>query len=270
MDIIGVATADVRARKVLAGLGFALDQITVPTNRLSGGWAVRAAVAAAVYSKPDLLLLDEPTNHLDVHAMVWLETWLSEHYQGVCIIVSHDTVFLNGVCTDILEMRPVPGSGGAASAPGGGQKSTVAMIEQFPGDYKSFCNIIDERKIFIERAATAHQKEKEKLKEFIAREGRKYDNPAHQAQRKMKIKQLADLENEELSLGFIEMQSEKLDSTLRFPEPFAVFSEYEPLITLSDVSFAYDGKPENSLFEHVEFNINTRTRLALVGKNGCG
>lgn len=267
MEVINVATADSRARKVLHGLGFSETQMVVPTNRLSGGWAVRAAVASAVYTKPDLLLLDEPTNHLDVHAMVWLETWLSEHYQGVCLIVSHDTVFLNNVCTDILEMRPAPGS---ASSTAVGNRSTVAIIEQFQGDYKSFCNIIEERKIFNERASVAHEKEKEKLKEFIAREGRKYDNPAHQAQRKMKMKQLAELEAQEMSLGFMEAQAEKNDSTLRFPEPYAVFSEFEPLITLQDVSFSYDGVAANNLFEHVEFNVNTKTRLALVGKNGCG
>lgn len=48
---------------------------------------------------------DEPTNHLDLHALVWLENWLSLNFDGMAIVVSHDQYFLNAVCTDVLELR---------------------------------------------------------------------------------------------------------------------------------------------------------------------
>ena len=73
-----------------------------PTNGLSGGWAMRAALASAIYIKPHLLLLDEPTNHLDLHALVWLEHYLISSFAGMCVIVSHDQIFLNEVCIDII------------------------------------------------------------------------------------------------------------------------------------------------------------------------
>ena len=54
------------------------------------------------------------------------------------------------------------------------------------------------------------------MKEFISREGRKYDNPAHQSQRKMKLKQLEAL---------VEVESVEEDGELVmiFPTPFGVF-----------------------------------------------
>lgn len=105
MDAISVSTAEQRARKILLALGFTDKTMLKPTNELSGGWAMRAALAAAIYIKPTLLLLDEPTNHLDLHALVWLEDWLINHYDGMLLVVSHDRYFLNDICTDILELR---------------------------------------------------------------------------------------------------------------------------------------------------------------------
>ena len=48
---------------------------------------------------------DEPTNHLDLHALVWLENWLGQSFDGMAIVVSHDQYFLNSVCTDVLELK---------------------------------------------------------------------------------------------------------------------------------------------------------------------
>ena len=72
------------------------------------------------------------------------------------------------------------------------------------------------------RARVAYEKEKEKLKEFVSREGKKYDNPAHQSQRKMKLKQLEAL---------VEVESVEEDSELVmiFPTPFGVFDRYAAL-----------------------------------------
>ena len=59
MDAIGVNSSEMRATKILEGLGFEQSMMTMPTNGLSGGWAMRAALAAALFVKPNLLLLDE-------------------------------------------------------------------------------------------------------------------------------------------------------------------------------------------------------------------
>ncbi|KAL3495505.1 P-loop containing nucleoside triphosphate hydrolase protein [Aspergillus germanicus] len=68
---------------------------------LSGGWKMKLALARAMLQKADVLLLDEPTNHLDVANVKWLQEYLKKHDQITSLIVSHDSGFLDEVCTDI-------------------------------------------------------------------------------------------------------------------------------------------------------------------------
>lgn len=254
MDAIGVSSAEQRASKILSGLGFSQDAMYKPTNSLSGGWCMRAALAAAIFVSPHLLLLDEPTNHLDLHALVWLENWLTNTYEGIALIVSHDVYFLDEVCTDIIELR---------SKLAGQSKST---LEHYSGDYKTFEQTVSDRKIAQARARTAYEKEKEKLREFISREGKKYDNPAHQSQRKMKIRQLEVMVE-------VEAVEEEIESTMHLPSPYGVFDKNEKLLSVKNASFGWptsDGSPVEELFTKVDFTVQPRARLAIMGKNGIG
>ncbi|RMM93017.1 ATP-binding cassette domain-containing protein, partial [Pseudomonas savastanoi] len=54
-------TADARARKLLAGLGFTNEQMERQVGSFSGGWRMRLNLAQALMCPSDLLLLDEPT-----------------------------------------------------------------------------------------------------------------------------------------------------------------------------------------------------------------
>ena len=167
----------IRAKKILLGLGFTPSLLSRPTSDLSGGWAMRAALGAAIFVKPNLLLLDEPTNHLDLHALVWLEHWLINEFEGMALIVSHDTYFLNSVCTDVLELRSVLA---------GASKSS---LECYTGDYSTYQNTLAERKVAQTRAKIAYEKEKDKLREFVNRQNMG-DSKSFHSQRKMKMKQL--------------------------------------------------------------------------------
>ena len=72
-----------------------------PVGSLSGGWKMKLALARAMLLKADVLLLDEPTNHLDVANVKWLQDYLKRHTDITSLIVSHDSGFLDEVCTDI-------------------------------------------------------------------------------------------------------------------------------------------------------------------------
>ncbi|KAF8558036.1 hypothetical protein OG21DRAFT_1456501 [Imleria badia] len=69
---------------------------------LSGGWKMKLELARAMLYNADLLLLDEPTNHLDRASVLWLEQWLAAQKNVTCLIVSHDSGFLDNVTTDII------------------------------------------------------------------------------------------------------------------------------------------------------------------------
>ena len=87
----------------LAAVGFSPAMIKSGITTLSGGWKMKLALARAILQKPQILLLDEPTNHLDVNNVTWLVNYLTKDCENVSsIIVSHDTGFLDRVCTDII------------------------------------------------------------------------------------------------------------------------------------------------------------------------
>ena len=98
------ASGKERISEVLSEVGFTAG----PNGRqqekvgsLSGGWKMKLALARAMLMGADVLLLDEPTNHLDVGNVKWLEEYLKSHTEITSLIVSHDSGFLDNVCTDI-------------------------------------------------------------------------------------------------------------------------------------------------------------------------
>ncbi|KAI8884120.1 hypothetical protein K501DRAFT_285021 [Backusella circina FSU 941] len=86
----------------LRQVGFDDARLEMSASALSGGWKMKLELARAILSKADILLLDEPTNHLDVDNIKWLEDYLNAQSNVTCLIVSHDSGFLDNVCTQIL------------------------------------------------------------------------------------------------------------------------------------------------------------------------
>ncbi|CAO3616971.1 unnamed protein product [Cunninghamella echinulata] len=86
----------------LKTVGFDEQRLQFAVNALSGGWKMKVELARAILTKADILLLDEPTNHLDVDNIKWLEDYLNSQTHVTCLIVSHDSGFLDNVCTQIL------------------------------------------------------------------------------------------------------------------------------------------------------------------------
>jgi len=88
--------------KTLGSVGFTAEMQAAPITSLSGGWKMKLALARAMLLKADILLLDEPTNHLDKINVAWLINYLLNLTECTSMIVSHDSTFLDTVCTDII------------------------------------------------------------------------------------------------------------------------------------------------------------------------
>lgn len=91
-----------KIKETLRSVGFEGERVDFRVGELSGGWKMKLALAEAMLKKAEVLLLDEPTNHLDVGNVKWLQDYLKEHTNITSLIVSHDSGFLDEVCTDII------------------------------------------------------------------------------------------------------------------------------------------------------------------------
>lgn len=118
------------AKSTLLEMGFDEGKQSGPIAALSGGWKMKLALARAVLFKADILLLDEPTNHLDVLNIKWIADYLNTQ-NATCIIVSHDSKFLNDVCTDILYLNRF-------------------KVKRYPGTLDAFVQRVPEAKSYIE------------------------------------------------------------------------------------------------------------------------
>lgn len=91
-----------RIIEVLESVGFDAERQALPVASLSGGWKMKLALARAMLMNADIMLLDEPTNHLDVTNVQWLINYLTSLKGVTSMVVSHDSGFLDSVCSAII------------------------------------------------------------------------------------------------------------------------------------------------------------------------
>jgi len=132
--LVGVSRANIKRQ--LQDVGFDDERQNEMVGGLSGGWKMKLELARAMLYKADLLLLDEPTNHLDRASVKWLETWLLAQKQVTCLIISHDSGFLDNVTSDIIHYE---------------QKK----LAYYPGNLSTFVAAHPEAKSYYTLAATS-------------------------------------------------------------------------------------------------------------------
>ncbi|KAA8567522.1 hypothetical protein EYC84_007998 [Monilinia fructicola] len=240
MDTMDPSTFSTRASLILTGLGFNKVTIHKKTKDMSGGWRMRVALAKALFVKPSLLLLDDPTAHLDLEACVWLEEYLKK-WDRTLILVSHSMDFLNGVCTNMIDMR---------------QRQLI----YYGGNYDSYAKTRYEQEVNQMKAYQKQQDEIVHIKKFIASAGT-YANLVRQAKSRQKI--LDKMEAD----GLIQKVEEDRVFTFRFAD---VEKLPPPVLSFDDVTFSYSGDPKDDLYRNLDLGVDMDSRTALVGPNGVG
>jgi ATP-binding cassette subfamily F protein 3 len=227
-------SAPARAARILVGLGFDEDAQNRPLESFSGGWRMRVALAALLFSRPDLLLLDEPSNHLDLEAVLWLEDFLRS-YPATILLVSHERDFLNNVVDNILHL-----SGG--------------KLTLYPGGYDAFDRQRAARQAQLASAKARQDAMRERLRDYIARNSARAST-AKQAQSRAKA--LARLQP-------IAEMADDPSLSFDFPLPDEL---RPPLITLDLASVGYG---EKRVLQRLNLRIDPDDRIALLGRNGNG
>ncbi|KAJ9132574.1 ABC transporter ATP-binding protein ARB1 [Coniochaeta hoffmannii] len=240
MESMDPSTFATRASLILTGLGFDKKTINKKTKDMSGGWRMRVALAKALFVKPSLLLLDDPTAHLDLEACVWLEEYLKK-WERTLVLVSHSEDFLNGVCTNIIDMR---------------QKK----LQYYGGNYDTYVKTRSEHETNQMKAYQKQQDEIVHIKKFIASAGT-YANLVRQAKSRQKI--LDKMEAD----GFIQPVEQDRVFSFRFAD---VEKLPPPVLSFDNVTFSYSGDPKDDLYRNLDLGFDMDSRTALVGPNGVG
>ena len=231
---IDAYSAEARASAILSGLGFDHEAQLRPCHEFSGGWRMRVALGAVLFSRPDLLLLDEPTNYLDLEGAYWLEQFLAK-YQQTALIISHDRELLNRSVTGILHL-------------------SQHDLTYYTGSYDQFDA---ERRAKLEQLDSMKRKQdaqRAHIQSFVDR-FRAKASKARQAQ--SRLKQLEKMQP-------IAAISENAVAGFSFPTPAAL---RPPLVTIEKGQVGYDGK---AILSQLHLRLDSDDRIALLGANGEG
>ncbi|WP_170403581.1 ABC-F family ATP-binding cassette domain-containing protein [Ruegeria arenilitoris] len=227
-------SAEARAATILKGLGFDDADQQRPCSDFSGGWRMRVALAAVLFSQPDLLLLDEPTNYLDLEGALWLESYLAK-YPHTVIVISHDRGLLNRAVGSILHLED-------------------RQLTYYAVPYDKFAERRAER---LAQAEAENAKAKARiahLQSFVDR-FRYKASKAVQAQSRLKM------------IERIQLISTPQEAALRafsFPKP----EELSPPII--QIEGGVTGYGDTEVLRRLNLRIDQDDRIALLGKNGQG
>ncbi|MBK9082981.1 MAG: ABC-F family ATP-binding cassette domain-containing protein [Rhizobiales bacterium] len=228
-------SAPARAAAILSGLGFDEAAQNRALSEFSGGWRMRVALAAVLFSRPDLLLLDEPTNYLDLEGSLWLIDYL-KRYPATVIVISHDRDLLDEVCDHILHLDR-------------------GKLTLYRGGFTEFDRQRREKQALAQKAAKKQEESRKHLQAFVDR-FRAKASKARQAQ--SRIKMLEKLQ----PVALIE-DSDVLAFDL--PSPERELSP--PIVAMEKASAGYEAR---TVLSRLDLSISNDDRIGLLGANGNG
>jgi len=232
---IDAHAAPARAARILSGLGFDEPAQNRALSEYSGGWRMRVALAAVLFSEPDILLLDEPTNYLDLEGVLWLTDYLKT-CPSTIVVISHDRDLLDEVADHILHLDR-------------------GKLSLWTGGYTSFERQRREQQALQGKMLKKQEERRAHLQAFVDR-FRASATKATQAQSRLKM------------LAKMEPIAAVVDETVQpFKWPPVAKKLSPPIVTMEKVSAGYG---DRVVLSRMDLTLSNDDRIGLLGANGNG
>lgn len=225
--------------KVAAGLSIPMEMRTRLFDSLSGGEKTRINLGRLILEDTDILLLDEPTNHLDLHAVEWLEEYIS-HFKGTVLAISHDRYFLDRTVNRVVEILD-------------------GKAEFYSGSYTFYA---EEKERRFEERMRQYEKAQAKI-EQLEKSAEQLRMFAFKGMDKT-YRRAVSMERRIERMGTVEKPTKERTMKAAFGEREFYGDE---VFSLRDLSMGFDGR---TLFSGVDLKVRGGERIALVGDNGTG
>lgn len=233
---------------------------------VSGGEETRIRLAQAFSGDKPVVFLDEPTSNLDRKGIAILKRKLAG--LDTVVIVSHDRALLGELCTRIIEIEGGKLTEYCGSYDDYVEQKQAAVARQWT-EYENY-HAEKKRleKVFQEKKEHARQIEKRPrnmspreagLRNFLSRhpkdaKARKMERAAKNVQQRIDAMEVKEKPQE----------LPKIRPDFRLTDP----PENRFVIRGEGLCFAYEGGP--ALFRDASFQIENKSRVAIVGDNGAG
>merc|ERR1719331_2339443 len=170
--------------KTLGEIGFKNKELGVnvaaaadvnnPITTYSGGWKVKMQLACAQLINADILMIDDPTGHLDVKNVEWVKNWLG-NFPGSIIATSANTIFLNEMCTHIVDfherkLRQFKAEKG---------KVLTSYVEAFP-EKSAYFELSDKNELWVFPTPGALEGVKSRTKQILKMNDVFFKYPTHE------------------------------------------------------------------------------------------
>lgn len=222
------------AHRILAGLGFTDADHHRDVGELSGGWRMRAHLAALLFQRPELLLLDEPTNHLDLPSVAWFGEFLRRYAHGF-VLICHDREFLSEQIERVVSLE-------------------VEGVRQYRGNYEQYRRQRVEEEVVLVNQAKNLQREREQAERFITR-FRAQANKARAVQSRVKA-------------------LEKMDEVVTFTRREVMRLRFPPCERAGAQVIGVEGLRkafgDHVVFPGVDLRVARGEKIGIIGKNGAG
>lgn len=212
-------------------------------SQLSGGEWKLVQIMKAMLVNPDLMIMDEPDVFLDFDRLVALKDLINSH-KGMLLVITHNRFLLHHCFDKIIHLENTE-------------------LQEFNGRYLDYNFALLQRKIELQEQAQKEAEEIERNRIIVGK--MRTDATNHISATKgrtvhARATHLKRLEARRIKEPFVNIKQ----PDIRLIAEHTIEDEIALKVKDYDVSF------DDTLLEHVSFEIKSTDKVALIGPNGTG